>query len=230
NDWTKNLDHKIFPEVLITTTLDTYDRKTFSSYVDFLNIIDSKEKKLFEPLNKNFYSIDYDFYNLLGLNSDVLAIDEKFQDYIQLSLYDKSTQLPQFVETIQIGSNKVLQKFYNNYWEENKAFLSNRFEQDIRYIDASKIEIENEKDQFTMLLQILSIKNTIDKRIKQTAIQNYESTLESWNLFITQNYQDSFKEQIGQIQSYFNINLDEVKTNDVDPFQLAYRINEIINE
>ncbi|CAG8548575.1 212_t:CDS:2 [Gigaspora margarita] len=176
NNWTKKLDFTIFPKALINSALDGYNNSTFSSFVNFLNIISSKESKLYKPLRENFYSINdgLGLYVALGLNEEISVIDKRFKEYEQITLYEKSIYLPEFIESLQNDSKEGLQRFYNYYWDNNKKSLSNHYQNKINEIDNSKNEIVKEQDHFKMFLQIPNIKSIIDLKIKTSAIDSYK--------------------------------------------------------
>ncbi|CAG8459819.1 35502_t:CDS:1 [Gigaspora margarita] len=230
NDWARKLDPKIFSVTLINSTIDGYDYNTLNSYVNFIKIVDSEEKKIYKPLEDNFYNINREFYISLGLNNEISIIHEKFQEFKQMTLYDRSIGLPNFNQLIQKYSKEALQRFYNNCWDDKKINLSERYQNEIKEIDGTKDNIENESDQFGLFLQIPNIKNVIDNKIKNHAIEIYDGFIKQWNAFIQENYHERFKVQVDQVQNYFTTNdLEDLKANnEVDSFKIAHNIESII--
>lgn len=229
-DWAMQLDTSIFPETLINTTIDGYDNNTLSSYVSFIKIVDSEEKKIYQHLENNFYDIDQEFYTALGLNNEILAMHERFQNFKQMTLYDRSIDLPNFNQSIQEDSKEALLKFYNDCWDSKKIYLSERYQSEIEEIDGTKSDFVKESDQFKMFLQIPNIKSGIDQKIKNRSIFIYDALINHWDNFIQENYHERFKGYAEQVQSYFANNyLEDLKANDkVDSFQIASNIEMII--
>ncbi|CAG8811350.1 38917_t:CDS:2, partial [Gigaspora margarita] len=80
-------------------------------------------------------------------------------------------------------------------------------------------------------IKIPNIKNIIDNKIKNHAIEIYDELIKQWDAFIQENYQEIFKVQVEQVQNYFTTNdLEDLKANnEVDSFKIAHNIETIID-